>query len=63
MKRAAIHVGIGGWDFDPWRGTFYPKDLTQKRELGCPGNAAAKRALSHVFPAPLPPAIPTITRS
>src|SRR5687768_18279445 len=29
----AIRVGIGGWTFEPWRGTFYPKDLTQKREL------------------------------
>jgi len=28
-----IRVGIGGWTFEPWRGTFYPKDLTQKREL------------------------------
>lgn len=28
-----IRVGIGGWTFEPWRGTFYPKDLAQKREL------------------------------
>jgi len=28
-----IRVGIGGWTFDPWRGTFYPKGLAQKREL------------------------------
>jgi uncharacterized protein YecE (DUF72 family) len=28
-----IRVGIGGWTYEPWRGTFYPKDLTQKREL------------------------------
>jgi uncharacterized protein YecE (DUF72 family) len=28
-----IRVGIGGWTFEPWRGTFYPKGLTQKREL------------------------------
>ena len=30
---ASIRVGIGGWTFEPWRGTFYPKDLPQKREL------------------------------
>ncbi|MFC0574882.1 DUF72 domain-containing protein [Paraburkholderia solisilvae] len=30
---AAIRVGIGGWTFAPWRGVFYPEDLTQKREL------------------------------
>lgn len=28
-----IRVGIGGWTYEPWRGTFYPGDLTQKREL------------------------------
>ena len=28
-----IYVGIGGWTFEPWRGTFYPQGLTQKREL------------------------------
>ncbi|MDP3330058.1 MAG: DUF72 domain-containing protein, partial [Parvibaculum sp.] len=28
-----IRVGIGGWVFEPWRGTFYPDGLTQKREL------------------------------
>ncbi|CAN5462639.1 DUF72 domain-containing protein [soil metagenome] len=28
-----IRVGIGGWTFEPWRGTFYPADVTQKREL------------------------------
>jgi uncharacterized protein YecE (DUF72 family) len=30
---AAIHVGIGGWDFDPWRGTFYPPGLAKTRQL------------------------------
>jgi len=28
-----IHVGIGGWTYEPWRGVFYPADLVQKREL------------------------------
>ena len=28
-----IYIGIGGWTFEPWRGVFYPDDLTQKREL------------------------------
>lgn len=27
------HIGIGGWTFEPWRGTFYPAGLVQKREL------------------------------
>jgi uncharacterized protein YecE (DUF72 family) len=28
-----IRIGIGGWTYEPWRGTFYPAGLTQKREL------------------------------
>lgn len=28
-----IRVGIGGWNFPPWRGTFYPKGLAQAKEL------------------------------
>jgi uncharacterized protein YecE (DUF72 family) len=32
-KPGRILVGIGGWNFAPWRGTFYPKGLTQAREL------------------------------
>jgi uncharacterized protein YecE (DUF72 family) len=28
-----IRVGIGGWVFAPWRGTFYPDGLAQAREL------------------------------
>ena len=28
-----IRVGIGGWTYEPWRGTFYPADLPAKREL------------------------------
>jgi uncharacterized protein YecE (DUF72 family) len=28
-----IRIGIGGWTYEPWRGTFYPQDLAQKREL------------------------------
>ena len=28
-----IRVGIGGWLYEPWRGTFYPDGLAQHREL------------------------------
>ena len=28
-----IHIGIGGWTFEPWRGTFYPDKLALRREL------------------------------
>jgi uncharacterized protein YecE (DUF72 family) len=32
-KPGRIFVGVGGWNFAPWRGTFYPKGLTQSQEL------------------------------
>jgi uncharacterized protein YecE (DUF72 family) len=28
-----IRIGVGGWTYEPWRGTFYPESLTQKDEL------------------------------
>jgi uncharacterized protein YecE (DUF72 family) len=28
-----FRIGISGWTYGPWRGTFYPKKLPQKREL------------------------------
>ena len=28
-----LRIGISGWTYAPWRGVFFPKKLTQKREL------------------------------
>lgn len=33
MASAPIYVGIGGWDYEPWRGTFYPKGLPKAKQL------------------------------
>jgi uncharacterized protein YecE (DUF72 family) len=33
MAQGKIRVGIGGWTFEPWRGTFYPRGLPHAREL------------------------------
>ena len=33
IRRGAIRTGMGGWSYEPWRETFYPQGLTQKREL------------------------------
>ena len=33
MSEAQIRIGIGGWTYAPWRETFYPSGLPQKREL------------------------------
>jgi uncharacterized protein YecE (DUF72 family) len=32
-KDGKIRVGIGGWVFPPWRGSFYPKEVKQAGEL------------------------------
>jgi uncharacterized protein YecE (DUF72 family) len=39
MKNAApaIRVGIGGWTYEPWRGTFYPEGLKHAEELAYAG--------------------------
>jgi uncharacterized protein YecE (DUF72 family) len=33
MTHAPIRVGIGGWTYEPWRGSFYPEKWPIKREL------------------------------
>lgn len=33
MSSAATYVGIGGWDYDPWRGSFYPVGLPKAKQL------------------------------
>lgn len=33
MASGKIRVGIGGWDYDRWRGTFYPEGLAKARQL------------------------------
>lgn len=33
MSTGKIRVGIGGWDFDEWRGTFYPEGLSKAKQL------------------------------
>jgi len=30
---ANIRIGIGGWTYEPWRGTFFPDKWPHKREL------------------------------
>ncbi len=33
VAQGSIRVGIGGWTYEAWRGTFYPEQLPHKREL------------------------------
>jgi uncharacterized protein YecE (DUF72 family) len=32
--KGTIRIGIGGWTYGPWRGTFYPEGLSRTHELG-----------------------------
>ena len=32
-EAGAIHIGVGGWVYEPWRETFYPPDLPKAQEL------------------------------
>jgi uncharacterized protein YecE (DUF72 family) len=32
-KTGRIYVGVGGWNYEPWRGVFYPEGLAQAKEL------------------------------
>jgi uncharacterized protein YecE (DUF72 family) len=36
-RQGTIRVGIGGWNFEPWRGVFYPKGLPHAKELAYAG--------------------------
>jgi uncharacterized protein YecE (DUF72 family) len=29
-----VRVGVGGWDYDPWRESFYPPKLSKSKQLG-----------------------------
>ena len=45
----AIHVGIGGWDFDPWRGTFYPPGLAKPKQLAHLGTRLTATEINATF--------------
>jgi uncharacterized protein YecE (DUF72 family) len=32
-SKSCIRIGVGGWTYEPWRGTFYPDRLAHKRDL------------------------------
>jgi uncharacterized protein YecE (DUF72 family) len=33
MTQGLVRVGVGGWDYDPWRQTFYPPKLPRAKQL------------------------------
>ncbi|OYX68663.1 MAG: hypothetical protein B7Y95_19845 [Rhizobiales bacterium 32-66-11] len=45
----AIRVGIGGWTFEPWRGTFFPEGLKQAKELEFASRAVTSIEINGTF--------------
>ena len=50
MAAGSIHVGVGGWDFDPWRGTFYPPGLAKPKQLEHLSRRLTATEINHSFP-------------
>src|SRR5271155_1422888 len=48
-KPGQIHVGIGGWNFEPWRGVFYPKVLAQAEKLAYPASHLTSIEINSTF--------------
>ena len=49
MSEGKIRIGIGGWTYPPWRGTFYPEGLTQSKELEYAVNAMTAIEINSTF--------------
>lgn len=44
-----IRIGISGWTYEPWRKTFYPEDLPQRRELEYASRAVSSIEINGTF--------------
>ncbi len=44
-----IRAGIGGWNFEPWRGTFFPKGTAKTKELQYASRAVTSIEVNGTF--------------
>jgi len=51
-----IRAGMGGWTFEPWRGTFYPTGLAHARELAFASRAVTAIEVNGTFYSTMSPA-------
>src|SRR5690242_2565527 len=51
-----IRIGISGWIYPSWRGTFYPEGLPQRRELEYASDVFSSIEVNGTFYALKPPA-------
>ena len=49
MSEGTIRIGVGGWNFPPWRGTFYPDKLPQAKELDYASRALTAIEINATF--------------
>jgi uncharacterized protein YecE (DUF72 family) len=47
--RGRIRIGIGGWAYEPWRGTFYPPGVPASRELEFASRAVTTIEINGTF--------------
>jgi uncharacterized protein YecE (DUF72 family) len=45
----ATRIGISGWTYAPWRGTFFPQDLKQREELAYAARQVASIEINGTF--------------
>lgn len=48
-KTGVIRTGTAGWVFEPWRGTFFPEGLVQKKELNYASRALTSIEINATF--------------
>jgi uncharacterized protein YecE (DUF72 family) len=56
MAAGRIVVGVGGWTYKPWRGTFYPQGLPQRQELEFASRALTSIEINGTFYSTFKPA-------
>lgn len=44
-----IRIGISGWTYAPWRGTFFPKELKQREELAYAASQVSSIEINGTF--------------
>lgn len=44
-----IHIGVGGWTYEPWRGVFFPPGLPHTQELAFAANALTAIEVNGTF--------------
>lgn len=49
MSAARVRIGIGGWTYAPWRGTFYPAGLPHRHELAYASKAVSAIEINSTF--------------